>query len=106
MAKMHLAPGIDPDGTPSSKFINDIMIKILMECPNPDGGDDKPTPEEHAGIILGALVSINAGVIANVLADPEDQLIGFGVVAQLANETMQELARLRPQMVAARGAKQ
>ena len=104
---MHLAPGIDPDGTPSSKFINDIMLKILQEVPNPDGEPKEGLNEqEQAGIILGALVSINAGVIANVLADPEDHLIAFGVVAQIANETMQELARLRPQMVAARGAKQ
>ena len=102
---MHLAPGSDPDGTPASKFINEVMIRLLQETPNPE---DEPAPDEQrrAEIILGALASVNAGVIANVMAHPEDRQIVLQVVMQLASEVFEEVARLQPQVEAARGTKQ
>ena len=96
---------IDPDGTPASKFINDLMIKILQETPNPE---DQPAPDEQqrGHIIMGALVSLNAGVIANVISTPGNREVVMQVVMQLASEVFEEVARLQPQVTASRGMKQ
>jgi len=98
---MHLKAGIDPDGTPHSKFVNDMMMKILMECPNPE---DLPDPDDHqrGNIILGTLGAINAGVVANLLQEPEDVMTSMGVIARIANESFQQIAALREQMIAGR----
>jgi len=92
---------IDPDGTPISKFVNDLMIRLLQETPNPE---DEPEPNEQmrGRIILGALASVNAGVICNVLATPEDRLTAMSVVSDLAGQVFDEIARLQPQVEASR----
>jgi len=102
---MHLKAGIDPDGTPVSSFINDVMIRLLQETPNPEG-EPEPDEQERGRIILGALVSVNAGVIANCLAHPEDRQLVLQVVTQLAGQVFDEVARLQPQVEAAKRAKQ
>lgn len=103
--RMHLKAGIDPDGTPHSKFINELMLQLLQKTPNPD---DQPAPDEQhrAEIILGALVNVNAGVIANIMADPTNRLAVMGVISQLSGEVFEEVARLQPQVEASRKPKQ
>ena len=96
-----LHPDIDPDGTPLSRLINELMIRLLQETPNPA---DQPEPDEQrrAEIILGALVNVNAGVICNILRDPRDGVAVMGVLSQLASEVFNEIARLTPQVEASR----
>ena len=92
---------IDPDGTLHSRFVNDVMMKILMESPNPV---DLPEPDmqQKGEIVLGTLAAINAGVIANLLTDPDDTMAVMITISQLCGITMQEIGRLKPQMRAAR----
>ena len=92
---------IDPDGTPASRFINDVMIRLLQETPNPEG-EPEPDEQQRGHIIMGALASVTAGVICNVLATPGDRQVALQVVTQLASEVFDEIARLQPQIEASR----